>query len=427
MNRMWLLLLVGLTVSCSDRAPAARAPEAPARVRSQNSGLGTVTSVEAVHIAEGFTVWRNGQEAIAQDGLLIRVDVANQGLFFPRALTPPLFVLGDSVGLMLLTPFETGKAVLLMDAPPPDVDVALWMTEPGVDARSLGGPGLRVQQKSALSLGASSGVNIHTPPANAPRTPYPTHQALMDTLISLRVASGICDDVGKQCGVVPETTIGRIDCGECPAGQLCKTDNMCCTPSTCATQSRICGPASDGCGNTIQCGVCDQGQVCLTAGTCCTPKTCTQLGRTCGPAADGCGGTVDCGVCGQGQVCLGGGSCCTPKTCAQLGKNCGYVSDGCGGVIDCGTCTSPESCGGAGTQNVCGICTPKTESQVCAGRQCGTFSDGCSTNYSCGTCPVGAACALRTGECGQKDGCGPNTVYVCNSAGCRCEDNGTSM
>ncbi|NBC44297.1 hypothetical protein [Corallococcus exiguus] len=56
-----------------------------------------------MHIAQGFPVWRNGQLDIIEDGLLIRMAVANSGLFFPKNISPPLFVLGDSVGLTLLT------------------------------------------------------------------------------------------------------------------------------------------------------------------------------------------------------------------------------------------------------------------------------------------------------------------------------------
>jgi hypothetical protein len=421
MNRICLLILLGLTLSCSDRSPAAsRAPRAPVLVRSQNAGLGTVTSVEPVHIAGGFPVWRNGQEVIVNDGLLIRVDVAKPGPFFPRALTPPLFVLGDSVGLTLHSPYPSGDAILLMDAPPPDSDVALWTTEPGVDAQTLGGTVLGLQQQRALSSTASAGINIRTPPANAPKTPHPTFAALTDSLIDLRVSPEICEETGKECGLVSGTPIGRIDCGSCPTGQLCKTDNLCCTPSTCTGQGRACGPALDGCGNTLDCGTCSTGNVCTAAGNCCTPKTCSELGRTCGTVSDGCGGTLNCGTCGQGQTCLGSGSCCMPKTCAQLGKNCGSVPDGCGGTLNCGSCTDPQSCGGAGTPNVCGTCTPMTQQQACYGRQCGTFSDGCFSSYSCGSCPGSQACAVEVGACGTKDGCGPGTVQVCNGIGCRC-------
>ncbi|QRK08589.1 hypothetical protein JQX13_53365 [Archangium violaceum] len=403
MRSLLMFLMLVLTVSCTDRTSNARAP-APAPVRSQNSGLGTVASIEPIHINLGFTVWRNGVEVTVQDGLLIHLDGLSPGRFIPGAMTPPLFVLGDTVGQMLITPFEQGQAVLLMDSPPPDTEVALWMTMPGETPDQLVGAGLKARQEEALSATAHSGINIRTPPASTPRTVFPTQAELWDRLVTRRVSADICTRVGKECGLVPKTTLGRIDCGPCPAGQLCKTDNMCCTPSSCAAQGRTCGPASDSCGNTLDCGACGSGRVCTAAGGCCLPKTCGELGRTCGTVSDGCGGTLNCGTCGSGQVCLGAGSCCTPTTCAQLGKNCGFVPDGCGGTLNCGSCTAPQACGGAGVPNVCGICTPKPQSEVCAPRECGTWSDGCSSTYSCGTCPTGQACAPRTGSCGIPDG-----------------------
>ncbi|RKG54561.1 hypothetical protein D7X30_29020 [Corallococcus sp. AB011P] len=386
-----------------------------------------MVSVEPVHIQEGFTVWRDGAEVTLQDGLLIRVDGLSRSQFMPRAITAPLFVLGNTVGQTLLTPFDQGQAVLLTDSPPPDTEVALWMTNPGETPDVLVGAGLRARQSKALGATAHSGINIRTPPASAPRTNYAAHVDLMDQLVTPRVSPDICSRVGKQCGVIPETTHGRLDCGSCPTGQLCKTDNMCCTPSTCATQGRACGPAVDGCGNALDCGSCSTGNVCTAAGNCCAPKTCSELGRTCGSVSDGCGGTLNCGTCDQGQVCLGSGSCCMPKTCEQLGKNCGSVSDGCGGMLNCGSCTAPESCGGTGTPNVCGTCTPRTQEQACYGRQCGTFSDECFSSYSCGSCPSNQACAMEVGACGTPDGCGPGTVMICNGIGCRCYGGGAEM
>ncbi|RKH56890.1 hypothetical protein [Corallococcus llansteffanensis] len=388
-----------------------------------------MASIKPIHVAGGFTVWRNGQEVTVQDGLIIRVDGLSRSKFIPGGISPPLFVLGDTVGQTLLTPYDNGQAVILVDSPPADTDIALWMTLPGETPEQLAGPGLKAQQSRALSAGAQSGINIRTPPASTPRTQYPTQLQLEDALVTPRVSPEICSGMGKQCGFLPQTTHGRLDCGPCPTDQICKTDNQCCTPSTCSTQGRTCGQASDGCGNAIDCGTCNPSQVCTAAGRCCLPRTCSVLGRVCGPVSDGCGGTLNCGTCATGQTCVSAGTCCTPKTCAELGKNCGSVSDGCGGTLNCGTCTAPGSCGGAGVPNVCGVCTPKPQSEVCAPRQCGNFSDGCSSTYNCGTCAAGQACAQRTGSCGIPDGgCGEGRILVCNDLGCRCEDGeGQSM
>src|SRR2546428_162602 len=64
---------------------------------------------------------------------------------------------------------------------------------------------------------------------------------------------------------------------------------VCCTPATSCPSGQNCGTASDGCSGTIDCGTCPAGDIC-TAGTCCT-RNCA--GSNCGD--DGCGGS--CGTC----------------------------------------------------------------------------------------------------------------------------------
>jgi RHS repeat-associated protein len=44
----------------------------------------------------------------------------------------------------------------------------------------------------------------------------------------------------------------------------------------------------------------------------CTPRTCGSQGKDCGPMPDGCGGTLDCGTCAVPQTCGGGG---IPNVC----------------------------------------------------------------------------------------------------------------
>ncbi|MCY1032200.1 hypothetical protein OV207_12085 [Corallococcus sp. BB11-1] len=249
--RLFSLLLLGLTWACSSQPPTPAAP-----VRSENSGLGTVVSVERVHITQGFTVWRDGEELTAHEGLLIRLDGVNGGNFIPRAITPPLFVLDRSVGMTLLTPTWGRQAVLLMPSPPPDTEAGLWMTLPGASEQHLKGAELESARDRALSANAHGGANVRTPPADAPTTPYPTQEALMDTLMTIKASPEICKGIGKECGYIPQTFLGRMDCGACPAAKVCNLQNQCCTPTTCEALGLTCGYAADGCGGSLDCGFC---------------------------------------------------------------------------------------------------------------------------------------------------------------------------
>src|SRR5579863_5779329 len=106
-----------------------------------------------------------------------------------------------------------------------------------------------------------------------------------------------------------------------------------CTPKTCSQLGYNCGANGDGCGGTLDCGQCPAGQVCGAGGY-----------SICGA------GTVM-----QGDAGADGGATnnCTPETCSSLNIGCGYAGDGCGGVLQCGTCTNPTYCGGGG-YNKCG-------------------------------------------------------------------------
>lgn len=182
------------------------------------------------------------------------------------------------------------------------------------------------------------------------------------------------------------------------------TGTITCLPQTCAGQGIGCGFAGDGCGGQLDCGTCPAGQVCQgSPAQCitppCTPLTCAAASAGCGLIADGCGQTVDCGSCTTtGQVCGGGGpnqcgsGACTPSTCQAQSIQCGPAGDGCGGLLDCGPCPPGQTCGGGGVPGVCGTpsCTPKT--CAAAGAQCGFLADGCGTGLDCGVCPVGDTC-----------------------------------
>jgi hypothetical protein len=172
---------------------------------------------------------------------------------------------------------------------------------------------------------------------------------------------------------------------QCAAAFNCGCFTAGCVPATSCAPTQTCGFASNGCGGTINCGSCPAGQVC-TGTSCCQPATACPSGQTCGIAPDGCGGTINCGSCPAGQVCSGT-SCCQPATACPSGQTCGTASDGCGGTLSCGTCGAGLTCSATGQ---CGTCVPKT----CAAGQCGTIDDGCGGTLACGGCASGQICGV---------------------------------
>lgn len=241
-----------------------------------------------------------------------------------------------------------------------------------------------------------------------------------------------CDKQGAQCGTAPDGCGETVQCGSCPAGEVCggggqnKCGKNLCTPVTCADLGATCGVASDGCGATLQCGNCSAPETCGGGGEpnkCgCKPLECEA--DMCGKAPDGCGGLLQCGdKCPSGEICGGGGAnrCgtnpCTPKTCAGEGVECGNITDGCGNGLNCGQCTPPQTCGGGGVPKKCG-CTPTTCAAL--GRNCGAPADLCGGTLSCGTCTGSDTCGGggTPGVCGcTKTACGPKECGV-KSDGC---------
>jgi hypothetical protein len=248
-----LAALAALSSSCSDRAKAPASPRGT--LRSQNSGLGTVESVEPVRVSEGFKLWRNGQEVTFHDGLLIRLRDVNPLDFYPQNITPPLFVLGDAVADELASPFSSKETILLTWAPPPDTDVPLWLTPKGTLPDLLVGPTLTQLQTQAIAATATSGLTIHTPPASTPQTVYNTLDDVLYAVTPLRASPEVCALVGKGCGLVPQSRFGPIDCGPCLTGQVCTSENQCCWPTTCYERAFTCGTL-DSCGTTLNCGTC---------------------------------------------------------------------------------------------------------------------------------------------------------------------------
>lgn len=239
-----------------------------------------------------------------------------------------------------------------------------------------------------------------------------------------------CPLTGKNCGVLSDGCSAVLQCGVCPAGQICGgggVANVCgCTPNNAAAcAGKDCGPAVNNCGQSVDCGKCSAPLTCGAGGASnkcgCVKATCAALGKTCGDIPDGCGGKLSCpSVCGGGQTCGGAGTpnvcgsgMCTKLSCPAQLKDCGLVTDGCNGVLDCGNCTQPnQTCGGAGVSNTCG-CSPMTCAAL--GKNCGSALDGCGTLLQCGDCGSSQSCGGggTPGQCG----CTPTT---CVAAGKNC-------
>ena len=272
-----------------------------------------------------------------------------------------------------------------------------------------------------------------------------------------------------KCGAVSDGCSGVVMCAAANGGMTCMAGQLCvnaqctgsapsCTPMTCAQKNHQCGVDGDGCGGRLDCGTCDAGQVCkyATSGNTCQtapPPSCTAAtaqvacAGTCGTVGDGCGGRIDCQAdsqtaCPTGTTCGGGaqpGVCGAGQGCVQLavatvcaGK-CGVQSDGCGGTYTCDntnggqTCDTAggEICGGAGVANQCGkvACTPETQAQACpgsaSGASCGFQPDGCGNLIDCGSCPQDQRCGLNTPSiCGLLPVCQPTPVATACASKC---------
>ena len=125
-----------------------------------------------------------------------------------------------------------------------------------------------------------------------------------------------CKADGLSCST-NQSCCGRLCYNSAPPGKRAK--GVCCTPTTCALQGAQCGTIPNGtCAGivnlTLDCGTCPAGQVCtgnvcvtttttttttsstVTTTTLCTPLTHADCGPIqCGRIDDRCGGTVTCG------------------------------------------------------------------------------------------------------------------------------------
>lgn len=233
----------------------------------------------------------------------------------------------------------------------------------------------------------------------------------------------------------------------CATGQVYSGANDICI--TCGASGQTCCPGSTCnlgyvCGSTNTCVACGaSGQLCCSGGTCNATLGCNSSGNcvTCGgsgqPCCTGsscnagfvCNSSSTCTACGaSGQPCCASSLCnaglscsagtcgaCTPQSDTEFcgTRQCGSFSglDNCNTprtVASCGTCTAPYICGGDGTANMCRLCTPESDLEMCQrlGKNCGTFSDfdrcGNPKTATCPTpCPVPQVCgAITPNVCG---------------------------
>jgi hypothetical protein len=106
--------------------------------------------------------WRDGARIAARELIVIRVRLTGLSEFMPRAMTPPLFVVDDTVAVLIRGPLGTGEAVLV--APRGE---SLWLTERGVLPQEL--TLARISQLRAAAALQQRAARIPAPRSAAPQ------------------------------------------------------------------------------------------------------------------------------------------------------------------------------------------------------------------------------------------------------------------
>lgn len=174
-------------------------------------------------------------------------------------------------------------------------------------------------------------------------------------------AQTICSDLGKECGLWPNTTGRPVFCGNCTLPKICD-DGQCALPSTptspteCIKQyTYICGGKNnedvyldDGCGGKILYQICTATSQTCKNGECtgeCKPLTCdVDYAGRCGKFEDGCNSYIYCN-CPSGVTCNK-----TKKVCEKCISNCFSDKLECGKEDKCGNecyrgiCPADQTC-----------------------------------------------------------------------------------
>jgi len=203
--------------------------------------------------------------------------------------------------------------------------------------------------------------------------------------------AGKCGTITDRCGFSVNCSAagnGGVACNG--AGQVCQSNNGCCTQEsidvTCSGDpGDDCGASvPNNCGVTVTCSTaCDAGFTCGAA----TPKKCG-----CQPGTIRCAGDV-AETCDAAGTAWGNDTTCT--TACIDGTGCGMCMPG---TTACCDGTEVKTCGANGTY---GACTP-----------CGASTPACRANEK--TC--GGVCAPGAKMCGT-DGSGDPAVLQCDGEG----------
>jgi hypothetical protein len=168
-----------------------------------------------------------------------------------------------------------------------------------------------------------------------------------------------------------------------------------CTPTTCAAQSRTCGPLADGCGATLQCGTCTAPQTCGGGG----------VAGQCGPTATPC--DVSTTACMQSRDKPGQPDsircfqCATDNGCFDPASQ--------GGTCEMSPGLAPASCAAA-----LGTTSTPTETQVCLRTMKDVFSSQCAITLQETPCLCGNTDAAQC-LAGTAPATGPLLpIYTCD-------------